>query len=303
MDTLILDRTGYGAEEENWICDQYGKPVMRLQDTTAYLALRREMQQILGKDPECLSAELLGCQAELKTGVHASAKEVIEELEYHSNIANLALHNIDPNLRLESVAYKNMDGIELVAADPSAPSYQRVLDWSQTANGRELLRKTAICSTQLCVSDGLENLNAQQKRQLLARCYGFLSDNYGVIQELNANSPRLGIIEELIISVKKDNFDKLGLLAESGRDETFITRPNNMNEADLIAWYMAHSGVLKAEDIKSKDAHGLLLKGKMITGTMDLGCFEHRWADASPDRQNVIANIYAMHHRMMDSCN
>ena len=81
MDTLILDRTGYGAEEENWICDQYGKPVMRLQDTTAYLALRREMQQILGKDPECLSAELLGCQAELKTGVHATPKEVIEELE------------------------------------------------------------------------------------------------------------------------------------------------------------------------------------------------------------------------------
>ena len=78
---------------------------------------------------------------------------------------------------------------------------------------------------------------------------------------------------------------------------------------------MAHSGVSEIADIQSKDAHGLLLKGKMIymldqiqhtsnissnLYTHDLVCLEHRWADAKPDVKKVANDAYNLHWRMID---
>lgn len=303
MNTLILDRTGVGIEQEAWIVDAYGKPVTTIKGRPAYLAVRDELEQQTGEDPTYLSAELLSCQAEVKTlELHSSPTQAISEIQERLAQVNTALGSLQNGYHLETVAYKDMRGVDLVAADPNAPSYKRVQEWSSTDAGRELLRKTAICSMQLCVSHGLSTLDQDQKLELLARCYDYLSKHYGVIQELNAHSPRLGIIEDLIISVKRDNFNKLGLLSDSNRSETWITRPENLNVSDLIGWYLAHSGVETVSEMDSKDAHGLLLKGKMRKGTLDLVCMEHRWADADTNLSLVAGKINDMHKRMIDAC-
>lgn len=303
MDTLILDRTGVGIEQEAWIVDAYGKPVTIINGQPAYLAVRNQIQQQTGEDPTYLSAELLSCQAEVKTlELHSSANQAIGEIKERLALVDSALGSLQNGYHLETVAYKDMYGVDLVAADPDAPSYRRVQEWSSTDSGRELLRKTAICSMQLCVSDGLRTLDQQEKLALLARCYGFLSKHYEEIQELNAHSPRLGIIEDLIIAVKRDNFNRLGLLADSNRSETWITRPDELSVSDLIGWYLAHSGVETISEMDSKDAHGLLLKGKMRKGTVDLVCMEHRWADADTNLSLVAGKINDMHKRMMDAC-
>ena len=65
---------------------------------------------------------------------------------------------------------------------------------------------------------------------------------------------------------------------------------------------MAHSGVAKLSNMNSKDAHGLLLKGKLKPGTLDLVCMEHRWADACENLDLVAGKINDMHNRMMDAC-
>jgi len=51
----------------------------------------------------------------------------------------------------------------------------------------------------------------------------------------------------------------------------------------------------------SKDAHGLLLKGKMRPTTMDLVCLEHRWADAQADLDLVLSQLMRVHGQMMDN--
>jgi len=303
MESLILDKTGIGIEQEAWIVDAYGKPVTIINGKPAYLALRDTLEQQTGQEPTYLSAELLSCQAEVKTlELHSSPKDALREIREHLNTVNSVLSSLGNGLQLETEAYKDMRGIDLIAADPDAPSYRRVLEWSATDSGCELLRKTAICSMQLCVSSGLDNMAEISKLELLARCYDYLSGNYQGIQELNNFSPRLGIIEDLIISVKRDNFNQLRLLEQSNRKDTWITRPDNLSVSDLIQWYLAHSGVETVSEMDSKDAHGLLLKGKMRKGTLDLVCMEHRWADACENLDLVASKINDMHNRMMDTC-
>ena len=64
---------------------------------------------------------------------------------------------------------------------------------------------------------------------------------------------------------------------------------------------MAHSGAKTLAEMDSKDAHGLLLKGKMRPTTMDLVCMEHRWADAQADLDLVLSQLMLVHRRMMDN--
>ena len=298
MDTLKINQYGYGIEQEGWICDKTtGKPVASINGNSAYLALKQQWTQNLGCEPECLSPELLSCQAEIKTTVvHSDLQDALLEIEEHVESINQALKMIDPNLVFETTAYKDMSGVKLIAADPSAASYKRFKEWSLTEKGKELLRSTAICSTQLCVSKGLDRFNVEQRETLLSRAYAYLTQHYNQLQEINHRSPRLEIVEGLIIEVKKNNFDSLELL--EARDLTWITRPDG---TDLQRWYMAHSGVSELSQIQSKDAHGLLLKGKTIDGTMDLVCMEHRWADAQVDINKCVSNILDVHNRMMDS--
>lgn len=303
METLIQNAYGYGIEQEAWIVNKSGHPITRIGGESAYLALRKEIQEITGNDPEWLSAELLSCQAEVKTTkVHTNTHEALEEINYHIVTANRALEQMNSSWYLETVAYKDMNGVELVAADPNAASFRRVQQWSQTEQGRELLRKTAICSMQLCVSAGLEDMDKKAKLRLLARCYNYLSKHYRNIQEINHYSPRLDIIENLIISVKKNNFVQAGLLANAGRSDYWITRPDDLTENDITHWYMAHSGVSEIAQIDSKDAHGLLLKGKIPKGSLDLVCMEHRWRDAGCDISNVVDTVYDLHEKMMEAC-
>jgi len=299
MNTLVCDKFGYGIEQEGWIVGLDGKPMTTIAGRSAYLMVRDEVAQITGAEPGWLSAELLSCQAEVKTEyVHATAKEALDEIKEHIATLKRAMQRLHSSLGFETVAYKDMRGVELVAADPNAPSYKRVQEWSSTEHGRELLRKTAICSTQLCVSDGLQGLSIEDKLRMLSQNYAYLTANYPWIQEINGYSPRLGIIEDLIISVKRDNFMQAGLIGPNAHDSTWITRPDG---TDLQAWYMAHSGAKTLAEMDSKDAHGLLMKGKMRPTTMDLVCMEHRWADAQADLDFVLSQLMLVHRRMMDN--
>ena len=131
MDTLILDRTGVGIEQEAWIVDAYGKPVTIINGQPAYLAVRNQIQQQTGEDPTYLSAELLSCQAEVKTlELHSSANQAIGEIKERLALVDSALGSLQNGYHLETVAYKDMREVDLVAADPNAPSYRRVQELS-----------------------------------------------------------------------------------------------------------------------------------------------------------------------------
>lgn len=314
MSTLECGKYGYGIEQEGWIVDQDGRPVALINGVSAFAVVRDTIRELTGEDPKWLSAELLSCQAEVKTlNVAKNINEAICEIIYSLELLRQAIKSIDPNLDFVTVAYKDMRGIPLVAADPDAPSFRRVHDWSQTPDGMELLRKSAICSLQLCVSAGLENMTPEDKLRLLVASYNYTTNNYEEINIINEQSTRLQLVEELIIPVKEPNFRQAGLLND--RELTYITRPTFRSVDDLFAWKMAHSGVSEIADIQSKDAHGLLLKGKMIymldqiqhtsnissnLYTHDLVCLEHRWADAKPDVKKVANDAYNLHWRMID---
>jgi len=302
LNNLDLENVGYGIEQECWIVNPAtGKPVAEINGVSSYLAISQLMSDLDGfKDPE-ISAELLSCQLELKTPVLGSPKEAIEYIKDKMAYINDRIKCL--GVQFETVGHKNMGGVPLLAADPNAASYDRVQEWSKTPEGVELLRSTAICSTQLCVSAGLESYSPEQKLKILSSCYKYLSDNYLYLQQINNNSPRLEIVDHLIITVKKDNFSKAGLIGGStGRDETWITRPDGSN---LLDWYMAHSGVLELDKINDKDAHGLLVKGKLAPMQAtdkipDLVCIEHRWPDAKPNLTDSLAKILEVHENMID---
>ena len=104
------------------------------------------------------------------------------------------------------------------------------------------------------------------------------------------------------------SFRQAGLL--NHRELKYITKPIFRSVDDLFAWMMAHSGVSKVAEIQSKDAHGLLLKAKVIylldqmqniphissnANTHDLVCLEHRWPDAKSDIKEVAYDAYNFH--------
>ncbi len=316
MNTLVCDKYGYGIEQEGWIVDQDGKPVALIDGISAFALVRDRIREMTSRDPEWLSAELLSCQAEVKTlKVEKNIDDAIREIIYRVSVLRKALKKIDPNLNFETVAYKDMGAIPLVAADPDAPSYNRVRAWSKTPDGMELLRKSAICSTQLCVSAGLENMTREAKLKLLVASYNYTTNNYDVIKRVNGQSSRLKLIEELIIPVKKDNFRQAGLL--NNRKLDHITRPTFRSIEDLVDWMMAHSGVTEVSKIQAKDAHGLLLKGKVIylpdqdqstahisynadTHDLNLVCFEHRWPDAKLNLTQVANDACDFHWSMVE---
>ena len=317
---------GYGLEQECWISDlQTGNPVAELQGKSAYLVISNMWEEILGKKDDSISPELLSCQLEVKTPVLDSPQEAIEYIIDKIASINATIKHL--GVQLETTGYKSMNGVQLIAADPNAASYRRVQEWSQTPAGQELLRSTAICSTQLNVSAGLETYGAMDRLAILGECYGYMTQNYESLEVMNQHSPRLGIIEKLIIAVKKDNFNKAGLIGGStGRDETWITRPDGSH---TLLWHMAHSGVVCPDDIQpdnieevlgnmspeqsskllarmdSKDAHGLLLKGKLAmvpTSPLPmLNCIEQRWADARGDINACVQELDHVHAEMLNS--
>jgi len=287
--TLDLDSTGFGIELEGFIVDKNGNPLSLIAGESSYLALKNALGA-----PEWLSAELLSCQAEVKTEkVHPCSELALAEINRHIDTVNSALNKLLPGCFFDTSATTNMSGVDLIAADPNESSYNRVLEWSQTPRGREILRSTATCSMQLCVSNHLEGMNYSDRWLWLQNAYDYLHKNAEQILALN-HSNRFKVGEELIRSVKANNFRQLGLLDKYGLE--WITRPCGR---DLQNWYMAHSGVLSLTQMNSKDAHSILAKGKLVPGTKDLVCIEYRFKDAETNLERCLESILNVHYQIL----
>jgi len=289
--TLDLKSSGFGIELEGFIVDRFGNPLPLINGESSYLTLKNALG-----NPEWLSAELLSCQAEVKTEqVHTSSELALAEIKRHINTVNSALNSLLPGCYLDTSATINMAGVDLIAADPSASSYNRVLQWSQTRSGREILRSTATCSMQLCVSKHLVEMDFSARWLWLEQAYAYLYANADQILSIN-HTDRFKVGEELIQSVKADSFRELQLLEKY--DLEWITRPCGR---DLDKWYMAHSGVKDIQLMNSKDAHSILAKGKLIPGTQDLICIEYRFKDAETNLDDCLRSIMDIHDNILCS--
>jgi len=289
FESLNTTDHGFGIELEGFIVDASGKPLAQIHGQSSYLMLK----QALGF-PSWMSAELLSCQAEVKTErVHTRAEMALREILEHVDELNQALRSLVPGARFETVASCNMNNVPLIAADPSEGSFARVQQWSQTEAGREILRSTATCSMQLCVSEGLQDLHFDERRIWLQNAFGWLSSNAEEVLKCN-HSDRIRIAEELLQTVKRSNFERAGLLKLHPVE--WITRPDGK---DLQEWYMAHSGVSVLSQMHSKDAHSIFAKGKMLPGTMDLICLEYRFKDAESNLWQCLRTILDIHENML----
>mgnify|MGYP006419562407 CR=1 FL=1 len=282
--TLDLKSSGFGIELEGFILGPDGKPLSRINGESSYLVLSRELS-----NPEWLSAELLSCQAEIKSKVHVSLNQAIKEIVLFRDVINFTLNRIFPGAYFSTIATCEMGHVELLAADPSAPSFERIKQWTQTSRGCEILRSTATCSMQLCVSEHFVGMSQNAKWLWLQKAFAYLSNNADSILSLNYTN-RCEIGEKLIREVKYDNFVRAGLIDFFGLEG--ITRPNGMH---LAKWYMAHSGVTNIEQMNSKDGHSILAKGKMIPGTTNVICIEYRFKDAIEDILQCAHAIYDVH--------
>ena len=287
--TLDLKSSGFGIELEGFIVDRFGTPLPLINGESSYLALKNALN-----NPEWLSAELLSCQAEVKTAqVHTSCESALVEIKRHMDTVNSALNLLLPGCYLDTSATINMAGVDLVAADPSASSYNRVLQWSQTRSGREILRSTATCSMQLCVSNHHKDMDYAARWLWLQQAYAYLHANAEQILSIN-HTDRFKVGEELIQSVKLESFRDMQLL--EAYDREWITRPCGR---DLDKWYMAHSGVRDIRLMNSKDAHSILAKGKLIPGTKDLICIEYRFKDAEKNLDHCLRRIMDIHDNIL----
>jgi len=282
--TLELNSSGFGIELEGFILGPDGKPLSRINGDSSYLALSRALS-----NPEWLSAELLSCQAEIKTKVHDGLNQAIDEIVMFRDIINFTLEKICPGAYFATVATSDMRNVELLAADPHAPSFERIKQWTQTSQGCEILRSSATCSMQICVSEHFVGMDQDAKWLWLQKAFAYLANNADSILSLN-HTNRYLIGEQLIRAVKYDNFVRSGLIDVFGVEG--ITRPNGML---LDKWYMAHSGVTTIEQMNSKDGHSILAKGKMIPGTTNVICIEYRFKDAIEDIQQCAQDIYNVH--------
>jgi len=282
--TLELNRKGFGIELEGFIMGPDAKPLAQINGESSYKVLSRALGSA-----DWLSAELLSCQAEIKTEVHETLKQAVCEIQRLKDLVNFTLARICPGAYFATVATADMSQVELIAADPTAPSFARVLEWSKTNQGQEILRSTATCSMQICVSNQFYGMTQIQKWEWLQNAFSYLHINGESILNLN-ESNRFVIGEELIQNVKRQNFQNAGLLDKYGL--TWITRPCG---SDLDKWYMAHSGVLNISEMNSKDGHSIYAKGKMIPGTLDVICIEYRFKDATENIPECAKDIYDVH--------
>ena len=282
--TLDLKSSGFGIELEGFILGPDGKPLSRINGESSYLVLNQALL-----NPEWLSAELLSCQAEIKSKVHASLNQAIKEIVLFRDIINFKLNEISPGAYFATVATCDMTHVELLAADQTAPSFERIKQWTQTARGCEILLSSATCSMQICVSEHFVGMHQDAKWLWTQKAFAYLSKNADSILSLN-HTNRYVIGEQLIREVKYDNFVHAGLIDVFGVEG--ITRPNGML---LDKWYMAHSGVTSIEQMNSKDGHSILAKAKMIPGTTNVICIEYRFKDAIEDIPQCAQDIYDVH--------
>ena len=311
MENLDLKNTGFGLEQEFFIFNKTQNKIAPMIDgKSSYLVIKDLIQEQLSHLVDFCSPELLSLQIELKSPVFKTTLECADFiLDLKSQIESVT-KQAGFDIELRSIASTPILDQEVMFADPTSGHSERLNNWLNTREGLMHLKSTATCSTQLCVSQGLENQVADRKWQMLAEVFSYLKSISTEIFE-HSNSGRLEIAEKFLQKVKYAQFARLGVFSDPHNyTPEWITRPDGTN---MSLWHCGQSGVMDLSETQSKNNHSIFAKGKYTTKLQDtqspsnqgfipdIICIEHRWADAKIDIQANVEFIESIHNKMMDS--
>lgn len=286
---------GLGIESEGFLLTNEGQAAGLINEVPAVEWVIREAILRNPRLKNCLSAEELSFHLELKTKeVHGSLEEAAAEI---FNIRRA----IDPILRAQGLKLLFSPVMPVpfrlipASLDRESRAAQLFEKWGSTADGKELLRHTAIAVVQLNDS---RVFNGIPRDQILSHGRSILASfTPEVMAEMTkthrgerswAGLTRQEHLRKLILAAKGEWFTSRGYSTEE-----ILIPPVFKNDQELLRWMAAHANSDDITKVSPKDAHAYTGKIKQIAEG-GLWMFETRMTDSTAStEQELIAILKA----------